>query len=155
MIDVDHFKGYNDRFGHTAGDRCLRRVAACLLANVRDTRLAARYGGEEFAIVMPDADRDTAARLAARLCHAVAELAEPHRLAREAIVAVSVGVASVVPGPDGSVAKLVDLADAALYQAKRDGRNRVSVAGPGPPGGVGPVVSEARQRPVRGRGDGR
>ncbi|MBL7492679.1 diguanylate cyclase [Frankia sp. AgB1.9] len=130
MIDVDHFKGYNDRFGHTAGDRCLQRVAACLLANVRDTELAARYGGEEFAIVMPDADRDTATRLAGRLCHAVAELAEPHPSAQEAIVTVSVGAASVVPGPDGSVAKLVDLADAALYQAKRDGRGRVSVADP-------------------------
>ncbi|WP_041259039.1 diguanylate cyclase [Pseudofrankia inefficax] len=128
MIDVDHFKGYNDRFGHTAGDRCLQRVAACLRANVRDTELAARYGGEEFAIVMPNSDRDTATRLAGRLCHAVAELAEPHPSAQKAIVTVSVGAASVLPGPDGSVAKLIDLADAALYQAKRDGRGRVSVA---------------------------
>ena len=56
MIDIDHFKLYNDHYGHTVGDRCLRQVATCLAANIRDTDLAARYGGEEFVIVMPGAN---------------------------------------------------------------------------------------------------
>lgn len=128
MIDIDHFKDYNDHFGHVAGDRCLQRVAACLAGTIGDTQLASRYGGEEFAIVLPDADRENAAGLAQRLCDAVVELAEPHPLARQRIVTVSVGVASVVPPAGGTVAALVDLADLALYQAKRDGRARVTVA---------------------------
>ncbi|MDT3440247.1 diguanylate cyclase [Pseudofrankia sp. BMG5.37] len=130
MADIDHFKLYNDHFGHVAGDRCLRQVAACLAANTRDTDLAARYGGEEFAIVMPSTDVDTAARIADRLRSAVADLAEPNPLAAEQIVTVSIGVAVVAPTPADDLASLVGLADTVLYQAKGGGRNRVDVAPP-------------------------
>ncbi|TCJ38090.1 diguanylate cyclase domain-containing protein [Parafrankia sp. BMG5.11] len=132
MIDIDHFKRYNDHFGHTAGDRCLHQVAACLRENVGATHLAARYGGEEFAVVMPDTDTDTARRQARHLCTAVAELAEPHPTVRENIVTVSIGVAAVTPTADDPPDRLVELADAALYRAKRHGRNRVETAHPRP-----------------------
>ena len=125
MIDIDHFKLYNDHFGHSAGDRCLRQVATRLAAITRPTDLVARYGGEEFAVVMPDTDNAAAARLARRLCSAIAELAEPHPLVPSHIVTVSIGVAAATPTPGSAPASLVDLADAALYRAKAGGRNRV------------------------------
>ncbi|EFC85749.1 diguanylate cyclase domain-containing protein [Parafrankia sp. EUN1f] len=128
MVDIDHFKSYNDHYGHAAGDRCLQRVAGCLATNVGDTELAARYGGEEFAIVMPDADQITAGERARCLCAAVARIAEPHAPARQRIVTVSVGVASVVPDRESHAIRLVELADSALYQAKRAGRGRVCTA---------------------------
>ena len=128
MIDIDHFKSYNDYFGHTAGDQCLQRVAACLAAGIRDTDLAARYGGEEFIVVMPGADSATATRIAHRLRGAVAELAEPHPLVAAGIVTVSIGTAAAIPTPDDDGASLVELADAALYRAKHAGRNRVKTA---------------------------
>ncbi|CAI7981005.1 Diguanylate cyclase [Frankia sp. Hr75.2] len=125
MVDIDHFKLYNDHFGHAAGDRCLQRVAACLAENVGDTFLTARYGGEEFTVVMPDTDSDTAARLTRRLCSAVEELAEPHPLAVERIITVSIGVTATIPAPDDDMAVFVEIADVALYRAKDGGRNRV------------------------------
>ncbi|OHV47381.1 diguanylate cyclase [Pseudofrankia sp. BMG5.36] len=128
MIDIDHFKPYNDNFGHTAGDRCLQRVTACLSRNTRGTDLAARYGGEEFAVVMPGAELDIAARIAHRLRSAVEEMAEPHPFTAEHVVTVSVGVASIIPTRGVGPADLVELADAQLYRAKSSGRNRVEVA---------------------------
>nr|WP_084131659.1 diguanylate cyclase [Parafrankia colletiae] len=127
IIDIDHFKLYNDHFGHTAGDRCLQRVAACLAENVRSTDTAARYGGEEFAVVMPDTNSDTAVRLARHLCSAVAALTEPHPLVTDRIVTVSIGVAGITPTPGDTMAVFVELADVELYQAKRGGRNRVEM----------------------------
>jgi diguanylate cyclase (GGDEF)-like protein len=132
MIDIDHFKLYNDHYGHTAGDRCLHRVATCLAANIRATDLVARYGGEEFALVMPDTGIDAATRLAGRLRSTVEELAEPHPLATHHIVTVSVGVASITLTPGTHPKALVELADAALYRAKNGGRNRVEKALPPP-----------------------
>ncbi|MBL7495859.1 diguanylate cyclase [Frankia sp. CNm7] len=132
MIDIDHFKLYNDHFGHTAGDRCLRRVATCLAANTRATDLAARYGGEEFAVVMPGTDTDAAAQLARRLCIAVAELAEPHPPATHHVVTVSIGVTATTPTPDDDPTTFVERADAALYRAKNGGRNRVEATLPPP-----------------------
>ncbi|ABW12427.1 serine/threonine protein kinase [Parafrankia sp. EAN1pec] len=132
MVDIDHFKLYNDHFGHATGDRCLQRVAACLAENTRDTDLAARYGGEEFAIVMPTTDTGAATRIAHRLRTAVAEAAEPHPLVAGGIITVSIGVAAITPTPDEHAEGLVDLADVELYRAKRGGRNRVEAALPGP-----------------------
>jgi diguanylate cyclase (GGDEF)-like protein len=132
MIDVDHFKLYNDHFGHTAGDRCLQRVAAALADGIGDTHLAARYGGEEFVIVMPDTDTDTAAQLARHLNAAVVDLAEPHPLTIGHIVTTSIGVAAITPTPDDHPEGLVNVADVELYRAKRAGRNRVEVALPRP-----------------------
>ncbi|OHV64706.1 diguanylate cyclase [Pseudofrankia sp. BMG5.36] len=130
MVDVDHFKLYNDHYGHAAGDKCLRRVAGTLADQTRTTDLAARYGGEEFAIVMPDTDTTTAHHIAERLRAAIAAFAEPHPLATNHIVTVSVGVAAAVPPPNSFAQSLVETADAELYRAKRAGRNRVQATGP-------------------------
>lgn len=125
MVDIDHFKRYNDEFGHVAGDRCLQRVAALLDLHARTDDLAARYGGEEFAIVMPDTDLDTARGAAERLRAAVEALGEPHPLVGERVVTVSIGVAALTPPPSSSVRHLTELADSELYLAKQAGRNRV------------------------------
>ncbi|WP_045877759.1 diguanylate cyclase [Pseudofrankia sp. DC12] len=131
IVDIDHFKLYNDHFGHTAGDRCLQRVATCLAGNARGTALTARYGGEEFAVVMPGADIATATRIARRIRAAVEEAAEPSPMVPYQIVTVSIGATSVVPAPEDRLKSLVDLADAALYHAKNRGRNRVEAELPG------------------------
>ncbi|MEU4163080.1 diguanylate cyclase, partial [Actinoplanes sp. NPDC026670] len=125
MIDIDNFKKYNDHYGHQGGDECLRLVAEALRASVRNTDLVARYGGEEFCIVMPGAAAENAYIVAERACRAVAHLAEPHALADNGIVTVSVGVASGAPVTHADPDQLQKLADEALYEAKRAGRNRV------------------------------
>jgi diguanylate cyclase (GGDEF)-like protein len=131
MVDIDHFKLYNDHYGHPAGDECLRRVATAISGAIRDTDLVARYGGEEFAIVLSGADAGVAGRIAERVRAAVAELAEPHELAGPGIVTVSVGAAATVPTQMTTPEQLIKTADGELYEVKRSGRNRVSVASPG------------------------
>lgn len=127
LADVDHFKAYNDRFGHLAGDDCLRRVARALRQVVRaDSDLLARYGGEELACVLPDADADTARAVADRLREMVAllEIAAPPETG-SARVSISVGVATAEGGEAISPEALIARADRALYRAKREGRDRV------------------------------
>jgi diguanylate cyclase (GGDEF)-like protein len=126
MIDIDNFKKYNDHYGHQGGDECLRLVADALRASVRNTDLVARFGGEEFCIVMPGAAAENAIVVAERACRAVSRMGEPHVLADRGIVTVSVGVTSGTPitNPAGWE-QLQKLADEALYEAKRGGRNRV------------------------------
>ncbi|RSM63943.1 ATPase [Actinoplanes sp. ATCC 53533] len=128
MIDVDHFKLYNDHYGHPAGDACLRQVAAAAAAAaaVRGDDLVARYGGEEFAIVLHCDDLEAAHKAAERVRAAVEALEEPHEKSSTGRLTVSIGVACVLPGPDNSPEQLIEAADAQLYQAKRGGRNRVS-----------------------------
>ena len=128
MVDVDYFKRYNDRYGHQAGDQCLRAVAGCLQAAAkRATDLAARYGGEEFCIVLIDANLDMARRLAEALRHAVADLGMAHEDSPLGRVTISVGVA-VMRGDGGCRADdLLRAADEALYCAKQNGRDRVEV----------------------------
>ena len=134
MIDVDRFKAYNDEFGHTVGDDCLRAVAAVLGANLRRAAdLVARFGGEEFAVILPETDEATARAMAERLRTSVEGL----RLLRAAsgVLTVSVGSATLLPGTGRSAAELVQAADAALYEAKRAGRNRAAhrnLAAPAP-----------------------
>ncbi|MEV4414515.1 diguanylate cyclase [Catellatospora sp. NPDC049609] len=125
MVDIDHFKLYNDHYGHPAGDDCLQRVASELTRNLRTTDLVARYGGEEFAVVMPGMDITAATRAAERLREAVAALAEPHVLAGKGIVTVSIGVASTTPVARRDPEELVERADMELYRAKRNGRDQV------------------------------
>ena len=126
MVDIDRFKLYNDRYGHLAGDACLRRVAATLAANVRGPAdVVARYGGEEFAAILPGARGEDAQKVGERLRAAVVLLAEPHDGTPLGIVTISVGTASTVPAPDVSPDRLLESADAALYRAKERGRNRV------------------------------
>ncbi|WP_063746767.1 diguanylate cyclase [Catenuloplanes japonicus] len=126
MIDIDHFKGYNDHYGHQGGDRCLTTVAATVAATVRSTDYVARYGGEEFCIILPETPLADALVVAGRVRAAIEALREPHALSPHGIVTVSIGVAAGLPGPNGSVDTLLKLADEYLYDAKRSGRNRVS-----------------------------
>jgi len=130
MIDVDHFKAFNDRYGHLAGDDCLVRVAEAIWnALQRPSDLAGRYGGEEFAVVLPDTDENGAVEVARRI-HAEILAAEiPHSASPFLCqVTVSVGVASMLPTPGTDVTALVTAADAALYAAKRNGRNRTEIS---------------------------
>jgi diguanylate cyclase (GGDEF)-like protein/PAS domain S-box-containing protein len=123
LLDIDHFKQFNDAFGHPRGDDVLRLVARILQRGVRDTDFAARFGGEEFAVILPDTGRDEAPLLAERLRHAV-ECAEW----TERGVTVSVGTATL--GADAvSADTLVELADRALYRSKERGRNVMTVGG--------------------------
>jgi diguanylate cyclase (GGDEF)-like protein len=129
MTDIDYFKRYNDHYGHIGGDRCLRAVATALQASARqDVDIAARYGGEEFALILPGADAEAARMVAARVHAAVLALNEPHAASPFGCVTVSVGVAAIVPDGDMSPDQLVELADASLYRAKQQGRNRVALA---------------------------
>jgi len=126
MCDVDSFKLYNDHFGHPAGDLCLKKAAAVLTGQLkRPADLAARYGGEEFAILLPDTDLDGALALAESCRAGLERLMLPHPRASCGLVTLSIGAACTVPGQDGTLEELIEAADAALYAAKRGGRNRV------------------------------
>ncbi len=126
MLDIDHFKPFNDRYGHVSGDACLKRVAACISAELRNVDdLGVRYGGEEILIVLPKTDVSSATRIAERMRRSVETLAIPHEgLGATRIVTVSCGTAA---SPVSTVAamELIAAADAALYAAKRSGRNQV------------------------------
>jgi diguanylate cyclase (GGDEF)-like protein len=130
MVDVDHFKKYNDRYGHPAGDECLRQVAQVLMDKLRrPVDLVARYGGEEFIAVLPQSDEAYAMAVAERVRQAVEALQLRHEGSSSALVlTVSVGVASGTALFGQAPESLVARADQALYLAKREGRNRVSLA---------------------------
>jgi two-component system chemotaxis family response regulator WspR len=128
--DVDHFKNYNDAYGHLAGDDCLRQVALALQSAVRASgALVARYGGEELAVVLPRTAGTNALAVAQELRARVEELAIPHIASPYGIVTLSLGVACCSPESDETIADLVGATDQALYQAKHDGRNRCALAG--------------------------
>jgi diguanylate cyclase (GGDEF)-like protein len=131
MIDADFFKSYNDRYGHIEGDRVLRMLATCIGASVRRPGdCAARYGGEEFAALLPDTDLQAALVVAEGVRAAVKDLAVPHAGAPGGVMTVSLGVAVAWPCPGSVSTGLVQAADAALYAAKRAGRDRVRAAEP-------------------------
>ncbi|MDO9092807.1 MAG: diguanylate cyclase [Rubrivivax sp.] len=132
MIDIDHFKRFNDQYGHQAGDACLQQVAAVIKQCLgRSHDLVARYGGEEFVCLLPDCSPAGAARKAEALRQAVAALGIPHETSSvAATVTVSLGVATCTPDANASADQLLAAADAALYAAKTGGRNRVSEACP-------------------------
>jgi diguanylate cyclase (GGDEF)-like protein len=126
MIDVDHFKLFNDRYGHVEGDVCLRRVGKLLMDIAQGADdLPARYGGEEFALLLPGVDIDTATDTGQRLRRAVEDLCIAHAASPNGQVTVSVGVASLIPGVAQDAERLVEAADYGLYAAKRRGRNTV------------------------------
>jgi len=131
MLDIDYFKPYNDTYGHSAGDECLHKIAQALKPMVaRVGELLARYGGEEFIAILPGSDINAAGTLAEMLRKKVESLRiKGHDSKVSKYVSVSLGVASVVPGEDGSKEDLVSAADKALYRAKAAGRNRVEVSG--------------------------
>ncbi len=133
LLDVDSFKAYNDALGHPAGDECLRRVAGALSDRLqRAGDLLARYGGEEFVALLPGLSLADAYPVAEQLRTRVEALRIPHPGGPNAVVTVSAGVASLVPGA-GPSSRLTSAADAALYEAKRRGRNRSVAAGRGRP----------------------
>jgi len=132
MLDVDYFKRYNDFYGHQAGDTCLVKVAKAAAAAVkRSADLFVRYGGEEFAAILPNTDAAGAIAVAESIREAIRDLAIPHEQSDvSAIVTVSMGIATVIPTAERSPDELVALADRALYDAKRQGRDRYKSANP-------------------------
>jgi diguanylate cyclase (GGDEF)-like protein len=131
MIDVDHFKAYNDSLGHVAGDDCLRSVAQTLQHVFRRAGdHLSRYGGEEFAGLIAHADLDGALRTASAALEAIREMRLPHPASPAApYVTVSIGVAVQLVEAAQHPSTLIQRADEALYQAKRTGRNRIEIAG--------------------------
>jgi diguanylate cyclase (GGDEF)-like protein len=131
LIDIDHFKAYNDRYGHQAGDQCLRKVAWCLMQSARrPLDVTARYGGEEFAIVLYDVRADYVQELVRRIQSSIAALAIEHSASPSGRqVTFSIGVACVEPAAGRSCRGFVQLADEALYAAKEGGRNGSVILG--------------------------
>jgi len=130
LADIDHFKKYNDYYGHQAGDACLEQVARAMGRTAgRAQDLVARYGGEEFAVLLPQLDVGGAAGVAQRMLAELARLAIPHAASQTApLLTASMGIAAVVPVAGQNGAALIRAADAALYEAKAAGRNRYRVA---------------------------
>jgi diguanylate cyclase (GGDEF)-like protein len=149
MLDIDHFKLFNDRYGHVTGDACLKRVAACVTAELRSNDdLAVRYGGEEMLVLLPKTDASDAMRIAERIRRSVEALGIPHEgLGARRTVTISSGAAAA-PASAISALELIAAADVALYAAKRNGRNQVW-----PPlfrdGGVADWKASATVTPIR------
>jgi len=143
IIDVDHFKLFNDHYGHVDGDHCLKKISEVLVSGTRTHSdsavlaappsfrrsvsracdLTARYGGEEFAVLLQRADLETARRVAERLRRAIEKLSIAHAASPLGYVTISIGAAATVPVDGDNAQEIVERADAALYEAKRRGRN--------------------------------
>ena len=128
VCDVDHFKAYNDQLGHLAGDQALRALSAIIRGALREHDIGYRFGGEELLLVLPNTRASEALRAAERVREAVLGAAMPHPVGIDGVVTASIGVAA----GDGDAASLLARADAALYEAKRGGRNRIVLAGDRP-----------------------
>jgi len=138
LIDIDHFKKFNDNFGHGVGDQVLRLMAKVLREKLRERDLPARYGGEELIAVLPSTDVTTCAAVAERIRHAIAECSITRRSTDEVLpqMTISIGVAQFQPGE--SMTDLIERCDRALYLAKKTGRNRVVTEAE-----LGPDLAEA------------
>jgi diguanylate cyclase (GGDEF)-like protein len=141
MIDVDWFKPFNDRYGHPAGDECLKQVSRAIENTLhRPGDIVARYGGEEFAVLLPNTDENGAATIAERIRRAVLALAIEHDASPAKVATISAGVASCAPSAfDAGLEALMRDADQALYRAKNSGRNVVVCAA-----GLGQPPAEGR-----------
>jgi diguanylate cyclase (GGDEF)-like protein len=127
MIDIDHFKKFNDFYGHVMGDDCLRRIAGVLRVETRPADLVARLGGEEFAVILAGSDEESTLAIAQRLRGGVERLALPHEgMGAGATVTISLGVATARPSNTQNARNLIEEADNNLYTAKHTGRNRVA-----------------------------
>ena len=136
MIDLDHFKKFNDTYGHDAGDTVLRETATVLTKSIRIEDMVCRYGGEEFVIILPTADLNAAHGRAERIRAKIRELTVLHQGQSLGMITISVGVAAL-PQHGTDPKQLLEAADAALYRAKKEGRDRVVDADP-------PAVPEAQ-----------
>jgi diguanylate cyclase (GGDEF)-like protein len=126
MIDVDHFKPYNDTYGHPEGDACLTRLGETLAGIAADTMgFAGRYGGEEFCLLLPNTNALKALEIGEAVRAAVQDLGLPHATSSHQMITVSVGVAATLPTDTQRPGDLIEAADAALYAAKHRGRNTV------------------------------
>jgi diguanylate cyclase (GGDEF)-like protein/PAS domain S-box-containing protein len=130
MFDIDHFKAYNDQYGHVMGDVCLRRIGGVLKNCIRESvDLAARYGGEEFACILPDTDLGEAVKVAERIQEEIRELKIEHKTSPVSqYITASFGVTAVEYSPKLSLEEIVDTADKLMYKAKASGRNRIEFA---------------------------
>lgn len=134
LIDVDLFKLYNDTYGHLRGDSCLKQIAESAMDVItRPGDLVARFGGEEFAIILPNTEKQGAVLIAKEICAALLHRSLAHESSPFGVVTISAGCATIVPQLGTHASDLIEIADATLYQAKRQGRNRVCAATePGP-----------------------
>lgn len=127
MLDIDHFKGYNDRYGHLVGDAILKDVASVIKEGIRQIDLVGRYGGEEFSVILTETGREQAGFIAERIRQAIEE--RNIRVYDEDLkVTVSIGI-SIFPENSSDSLTLIDTADKALYRAKEEGRNRTCIYG--------------------------
>jgi len=126
MFDIDHFKNFNDTFGHDAGDTLLRELGVCLMNNIRGSDIGCRYGGEEFTIIMPDTDIDTVRKRAELLRERVSHMNVQYEGQSLGHVTLSLGVAGF-PHHGSKIQAVIKAADAALYKAKSEGRDRVCI----------------------------
>jgi len=127
LCDIDHFKLFNDLYGHQLGDNCLKEVAHCICNSIgRITDASCRYGGEEFVIILPNTSVEQSMLVAERLCLAIEELEIPHEKSKtSAFITITLGVVTIAPEQKTSVDSIVSSADKALYSGKLNGRNRV------------------------------
>ena len=125
LADIDHFKTFNDTYGHTVGDQVLKLVARMLSQEIKGRDLAARYGGEEFTIILPDTALDGAVKLAQQLCAVLAHKELKNRESGKHFGQVTLSIGAALYRPGESPAQLINRADEALYRAKGKGRNRV------------------------------
>jgi|FLOH01.1.fsa_nt_gi diguanylate cyclase (GGDEF)-like protein len=130
MLDIDYFKKYNDTYGHQAGDECLVKIAISIADTLqRPADMVARYGGEEFVVILPNAEQEDAAKFSEKIRANIENLNIEHKASNiNRFVTASFGVASVVPNLNSSCEELLQNADKALYNAKHEGRNCVSVS---------------------------
>ncbi|MCP4113667.1 MAG: diguanylate cyclase [Desulfobacteraceae bacterium] len=129
LCDIDYFKKYNDHYGHLAGDKCICDVARQIIMNCkRPSDIPARYGGEEFAIILPQTDAKGAAELAESIYKDIAGLKIPHETSSvKDIVSVSLGISTMVPNQDSNSKIIIAFADEALYESKKNGRDRITI----------------------------
>ncbi len=127
LCDIDHFKAFNDLYGHQQGDSCLKKVAHCISNSIgRVTDACCRYGGEEFVIILPNTNTEQSTLVAERLCHAVEEMEIPHEKSKtKPFITITIGVVTIPAGERTSVDTIVLSADKALYAGKASGRNKV------------------------------
>ena len=131
MCDIDFFKAYNDTYGHQKGDKCLQLIAHALSETLKRPRdIVARYGGEEFVVILPDTSLNGASSVAEAMRVKVESLKIVHNKSKAGkVVTISLGVATIIPSKDSQGSALISAADKALYQAKKEGRNRVKLFG--------------------------